>query len=475
MKQKLIKDTIHGYIKIPENYCRKIIDTEVFQRLRRIEQTSIRSVFPCAHHDRFVHSLGTYHLGKIAVDAIFENSDDIIKELNIDEKDIKLLKTAFEIACLLHDCGHAPFSHIFEDYFVTANELEDLLMKNSDDEDFKEDLSTSESKPHEKVSAYLILTYFKDNIKEIDPDIDINLIMRMIIGCRYKKKDEPKYQIKNCLIKLLNGDVIDVDKLDYAARDRWASGYNASTVDMERLISSFQICKMKEENRYVFSIRKSAMSEVESLIDSRNFLHMWVINHHKVKYNQYLLSKSVDSMLKLMCPNDSDSVLKKIFNVKSIIERQEIEGNIIFQLTDDDIIYLLKKYCHNNEYFKEWISREHTLKPLWKSYAEYKEMILKDINVDNKNPEQMKVLGEKAVKKVFKNDPFYVEVVKQKLYRIAENNLFIKTSYGFIDYYKVALRKSENIVINPYLYVYVKEENLGRKNEIINEIRNMLS
>ena len=59
-KNKIIQDTIHGYITIPSDYCNKIIDTALFQRLRRIEQTSIRSVYPCAHHERFVQSLGTY-------------------------------------------------------------------------------------------------------------------------------------------------------------------------------------------------------------------------------------------------------------------------------------------------------------------------------------------------------------------------------------------------------------------------------
>lgn len=53
---KLFKDTVHGYIRIPKRYCDLLIDTPHFQRLRRIEQTSIRSLYPCARHDRFAHS-----------------------------------------------------------------------------------------------------------------------------------------------------------------------------------------------------------------------------------------------------------------------------------------------------------------------------------------------------------------------------------------------------------------------------------
>ena len=56
MKDKVFHDTVHGNIRIPESYCDNIIDTLLFQRLRRVEQSSVRSLYPCARHDRFIHS-----------------------------------------------------------------------------------------------------------------------------------------------------------------------------------------------------------------------------------------------------------------------------------------------------------------------------------------------------------------------------------------------------------------------------------
>ena len=56
MKMKRVLDSVHGYIYIEEDYIRHVVDTEYFQRLRRIEQTSTRSIFPSARHDRFIHS-----------------------------------------------------------------------------------------------------------------------------------------------------------------------------------------------------------------------------------------------------------------------------------------------------------------------------------------------------------------------------------------------------------------------------------
>lgn len=63
-KVKKFRDTIHGYIEIPDIIVSCIIDTEQFQRLRYIEQTSMRPLYPAARHDRFIHSLGVYWLGK---------------------------------------------------------------------------------------------------------------------------------------------------------------------------------------------------------------------------------------------------------------------------------------------------------------------------------------------------------------------------------------------------------------------------
>lgn len=80
MAGKLIRDTIHGYIEIPEIIINELIDTPVFQRLRQIEQTSMRTLYPSAHHDRFVHSLGVYHLGKLAFLGLTHN---ILKKIFI--------------------------------------------------------------------------------------------------------------------------------------------------------------------------------------------------------------------------------------------------------------------------------------------------------------------------------------------------------------------------------------------------------
>ena len=101
-----IFDRIHKTITIPE-ICKQIIDTPEFQRLRRIKQLGCASfVYPCATHTRFEHSIGVAHLGRKLLTILKRNQP----ELKISEKDILLVF----IAGLLHDVGHAPYSHAFE-------------------------------------------------------------------------------------------------------------------------------------------------------------------------------------------------------------------------------------------------------------------------------------------------------------------------------------------------------------------------
>lgn len=72
-KTKIFRDTVHGYISVPEEYVSAFIDTDVFQRLRNIEQTGMRVLYPSARHDRFIHSLGTFYLGNKAINCLRNN------------------------------------------------------------------------------------------------------------------------------------------------------------------------------------------------------------------------------------------------------------------------------------------------------------------------------------------------------------------------------------------------------------------
>lgn len=286
---KLIRDTIHGYIEIDDIIVEKIIDTPVFQRLRQIEQTSMRALYPSAHHDRFVHSLGVYHLGKLAYSGLINN----IKSMPIYTNHKEFWASygiCFQIACLLHDCGHAPMSHSFEYAYLDYKNSDDCFQKKERftrsmlfeflaNRDIHSDICKqtendieqyfSEPRkiaPHELISAQLVTEYFikKGHLKEVlSKLIDSELtnsklneytifIQRAIIGLSYSinlSSNKLEDCFKNCLITLLNGNFFDVDKLDYIIRDTNQSGTNNIMIDIPRILNALTLVEINRFNQ----------------------------------------------------------------------------------------------------------------------------------------------------------------------------------------------------------------------------------
>ncbi|MGC8870619.1 MAG: HD domain-containing protein, partial [Brevinematia bacterium] len=145
-----IKDPVHGYIKLTE-LEQNIIDTNEFQRLRRIKQLSgAHFAYPAAIHTRFCHSLGASHLAGYI-------SDLFISKKILSKDDAQRIR----VAALLHDIGHGPFSHLFEEVIyskrnITHEDLTKRIIKETSIKDILEnyglspqnisDLSTGQSK-----------------------------------------------------------------------------------------------------------------------------------------------------------------------------------------------------------------------------------------------------------------------------------------------------------------------------------------
>jgi putative nucleotidyltransferase with HDIG domain len=111
-RQQVLKDPIYGYIHIDYEVIKKLIDSNLFQRLRRVRQLSgVQMVFHGAEHSRFSHSLGVYELAYRFLS---------VKELRDELSERETL--LFMSAALLHDIGHGAYSHAFEDVFDVNHE-----------------------------------------------------------------------------------------------------------------------------------------------------------------------------------------------------------------------------------------------------------------------------------------------------------------------------------------------------------------
>ncbi|MHA1757820.1 MAG: HD domain-containing protein [Promethearchaeota archaeon] len=348
-ESKIVRDIVHGYIELNEDDL-NFIDTPIFQRLKRIRQTTANAVYPNANHTRYEHSLGVMQLGQNIFDSLRR------RDQFADNKRLEEFEKTFRYACLLHDIGHTPFSHTLEGFY---NELKcKNLLKKIDGITF--DVENEENAaPHERMSCIVAFDSFKNELQKMMVDFD--LFCRMILGISYSSKDKEK-NFLNPLISILNSHV-DSDKLDYLLRDSFMTGVNLLILDRDRIVNSFII----HNNELILNAK--SLSTISNLIYGRNALYMWVYNHHVVVYYSSILKR----LIKYLIEKDGD-IQEKYFSSKSIINEL---------IDDSDIIQLLKNKKMLDENTKQLCDQffnRNYLKPLWKTPFEYQNFLIKTNN-----------------------------------------------------------------------------------------------
>lgn len=367
---KKIKDPIYGYVEVPVQYITGIIDTAPFQRLRRIIQTSYAPLYPGAVHNRFAHSIGVFYLGNIAAESIkialggfgwrSEDTDNILK--------------VFKLACLLHDVGHAPFSHTGEQFYLdeknSYEKLDARLANLVGSDEFIKDSNNNPGRkaaPHEMMSAIVGISQYSQFIGDNTDDKDF--FARCITGIEYSSACIGSH-IKNCLISILNSNVIDVDKLDYLIRDAYYTGHGTVNIDYQRLLSSLTVVQLSDGSLKP-AFLKQAVSVIENVIYAHDTERKWIQNHPTVLYDSYIVTHMID-----IVSRDLSSCGCKLFSEDSLSEKgQDFEHIHISLLSDDDIIFLAKRQLSTDAMIQEYYCRKLRRHPIWKSESEYRSYI----------------------------------------------------------------------------------------------------
>lgn len=479
---KRILDTVHGYIMVEDHFIKHIIDTRYFQRLRRIEQTSIRSVYPSARHDRFIHSLGVFHIGSLIVEHLKKEAKEC-KYWGETEASMGIIYDSYLSACLLHDIGHAPFSHTFECFFgqkgMLAERLKELV--NNNDFSYDVDLIMAKDEPnyHEFMSAIITCDKFKEELLRIN--IDSEFVARMITGTFYQKNKET-HQIHNCFISLLHGNIIDADRLDYACRDVWASGYSTSSIDLRRLISALHIMRDDNSKDYVVCFESNSLNEIDGVLNVKDFQIRYVINHHTVSYEQWLLEQAARKMSLEYFPDIEQDIngflaLGKFLNEQAITNAIELpNGNIISNLSDDDLIFLMKQ--HPNKFYEEWSSRQYTHFPLWKSRDEFSHYF----NGYDRNIQVESSEFENAIKAILRSEGENVDdvIITKATFkpRVNMNSLYIMVANEVVRYTEIYPASQDQNINQLFYYVFLpnlrgedRNDREIRKKNLINKLR----
>ncbi len=239
-----IKDPVHGYIYVTESQ-KEIIDSFPVQRLRRLRQLAgSEYVYPAANHTRFEHSIGVMYLaGKVV-----ENSN---VSLHMNDEEAEMLR----LAGLLHDVGHGPFSHVFEQ------------------------LLDREKRTHEDLTSWLIL---KSELKDIleNNGYKASEIAKLAVGKLAKSH-------KSFLDQIISS-AVDVDKLDFVIRDTYHTGAEYGFIDIFRLIHALDVI---DEN---LAVDLGALSALESLIIARIESFKSIYFHRVGRAAQIMLAKAME-------------------------------------------------------------------------------------------------------------------------------------------------------------------------------------
>ena len=237
-----IIDPIHDFVRVYDNEL-KIIDTPIFQRLRRIRQLSgAHLIYPGAQHTRFEHSLGVMHIASMAGQALAEKGV-------VSSDDIQNLR----LAGLLHDIGHGPFSHLFEEIFEEKRKIS-----------------------HEDLGRDIILkTEIGDIISK--NGFDKKLITKLAFG-------DSKLQFMN---EIISG-VLSADMMDYLLRDGYFTGAEHAKIDHHRLTHSLDVYKNK------LALDKSSLVNFETMMISRFQMFKAVYFHKTVRAGEVMLLEAMD-------------------------------------------------------------------------------------------------------------------------------------------------------------------------------------
>ena len=378
MADKSFKDPVYGYISIPSDLVHAVIDTQTFQRLRRIVQTSYEPLYPSATHNRFVHSLGVYHLGRLVAKTVVDSSLDGLKGLTAGNDDAyRRYIDVYCLACLLHDVGHAPFSHTGEEFYIVAAEngqprrlhkrIAALLKEPSFSEEYKK--NDEVAAPHELMSVIVGLVTYKSQFKSVE---ERRFFARAITGYQFpddgKNGDGVDYSFLNCLILMLHSSTIDVDRLDYLIRDAFETGFKTVDVDYHRLLGGVRI--RRDNGKCVLAFAKQSVSVLENVIYAHDSEKKWVQKHPAINYEMRLLNRAFAAVnVKFAKELTGRTIFCEDALTKRGVEIPRAGGLRLQCLCDDDLVFLMKNV--DDDSVRKYLNRNERYLPLWKSEAEF--------------------------------------------------------------------------------------------------------
>ena len=307
----LIADPIHEYISFTVPYSttdrserteKDLIDSPWVQRLRYIYQLqSARWVYPSAEHSRFVHSLGTMHVAGRFARHLYPFLAEIIRDL----PSINYIESLLRVAALVHDIGHGPFCHFFDDNFLKSFHL-----------------------THEKLGQIIIREHLGPTIRKIrrspsgqfakGEELDPNQIAHLIL--KEKGKDNSRMPRWLTYLQPVISGSYTGDNLDYVLRDSYMCGVAVGPVDLSRLIHYTMITDKG------FTIHKTGLPALQMFLNTRMYLYSNVYYHRTTRAIDIHLRDIFGDTMRLLFPHDPQTRMDEYLTLTDWSLLEEVRG-----------------------------------------------------------------------------------------------------------------------------------------------------
>jgi len=297
-KNKILNDPVYGFITIQHELTFDLMDHPFVQRLRRISQLGLSHlVYPGAVHNRFHHAIGALHLMQEAIAVLRAKGTDISDQEG----------EAVCAAILLHDVGHGPFSHALEHSIVKGVQ-------------------------HEDISA-LIMSRLND---EMNGALDTAIA---IFNDHHPKR----------FLHQLVASQLDMDRMDYLARDSFYSGVAEGKIGSERIIKMLAV----KDDRLV--VEEKGIYSIEKFLMARRLMYWQVYLHRTVLCAEFMLMRVLKRAKALALsgvdvfttPALSIFINESLDRAKFIADPEIL--NRFCELDDSDITCALKVWQHHDD------------------------------------------------------------------------------------------------------------------------------
>ncbi len=303
-KNIYINDAVHQAIALTPREA-EVIDHAYMQRLRYIRQLGFVSyVYPSATHDRFSHSIGALHVSSLFAEQLLMNEEYSLLARILDADEKKFVMNIIRLSALVHDIGHAPFSHTAE---IAMPDVAHLAIP---DAWMRRPIFARRSR-HEDYSV-LLLADMSDGTHAVISREETEIIASLIhhkairVPDSWHRHFSPAInaQSLHAVIKTIISSDIDADRMDYLLRDARFVGVSYGHFDMPWLLSNLGTVGLRDG--YTISISETGVQALEHYLLARYNMYAQVYMHKTVKCFDYYFHKVIDEKeIDYRMPTDS--------------------------------------------------------------------------------------------------------------------------------------------------------------------------